>query len=72
MERIVAGASKEEIEVSRIGAEVLVHVRDAFRRIALPASIEGREIERIQLREIDQRAGIEHDARYQISIVTHY
>jgi arsenite-transporting ATPase len=45
------GASKEEVHVSRLGAEVLVRVRDADRRIALPASVEGREIERVQLRE---------------------
>jgi arsenite-transporting ATPase len=45
------GASKEEIEVSRTGPEVIVRVRDAHRRIALPASVEGRPIERVQLRE---------------------
>lgn len=45
------GASKEEIEVTRVGTEVLVRVRDAHRRVALPASIEGREIERVQFAE---------------------
>lgn len=45
------GASKEEVDVTRSGSEVVVHVRDAFRRIALPASIEGREIDGVQLRD---------------------
>ena len=40
-------ASKEEIEVTRVGTEVLVRVRDAHRRVALPASIEGRAIDRV-------------------------
>ena len=51
MEIALPGASKEEIEVTRVGPEVLVHVRDASRRIALPTSIEGREIERVELRD---------------------
>ncbi len=45
------GASKEEIEVTRVGTEVLIRMRDAQRRVALPASIEGREIERVQFAE---------------------
>jgi len=45
------GASKEEIDVTLAGQEVWVRVRDATRRIALPASVEGREIERVELRE---------------------
>ena len=45
------GASKEEVEVTRVGGEVLVRVRDATRRIALPESIGGREIDRVRLHD---------------------
>ena len=37
------GASKEEVEVRVVGAEMFVRVRDARRRIALPDSLVGRE-----------------------------
>jgi arsenite-transporting ATPase len=38
------GASKEEIEVSIHGGELLVRVRDAARRVALPESVAGRRL----------------------------
>jgi len=49
MEIELPGASKEELDVLAIGAELHIRVRDARRRIALPASLEGREIESVQL-----------------------
>jgi arsenite-transporting ATPase len=37
-------ASKEEVEVTAAGEDLLVRVRDAVRRVALPASIAGRAV----------------------------
>ncbi|MBW2384427.1 MAG: ArsA family ATPase [Deltaproteobacteria bacterium] len=51
MEIELPGASKEEVDVILAGAELHIRVRDARRRIALPASIEGREIESVRLTE---------------------
>lgn len=51
MEIDLPGASKEEVDVTRVGGEVLIRVRDASRRIALPGSIEGREIAGVELRD---------------------
>jgi len=45
------GASKEEVAVSPVGAELHVRVRDATRLIALPSSLEGRPIEEIRLHD---------------------
>jgi HSP20 family molecular chaperone IbpA len=45
------GASKEEIDVVKAGGDLHVHVRDAQRHIALPASLEGRDIESVELRD---------------------
>ena len=42
------GMTKDELEVVALGAELHVRVRDAARRIALPASLEGREIESVR------------------------
>ena len=33
------GATKDELEVRRVGSDLLVRVRDAHRRIALPDSV---------------------------------
>jgi len=41
--------SKEEIAITLAGAELFVRVRDACRRIALPESLVGREVEGSQL-----------------------
>lgn len=43
------GASKEELEVKLAGTDLWVRVRDARRRIALPESFVGRDIEKVQL-----------------------
>ncbi|MEE3329569.1 MAG: TRC40/GET3/ArsA family transport-energizing ATPase [Myxococcota bacterium] len=43
------GASKEEIDVVATGDELFVRVRDARRRVALPTSVVGREIEETRL-----------------------
>jgi len=43
------GARKEELEVGLRGDELFVRVRDAARRIALPASIAGRAVGRVRL-----------------------
>lgn len=43
------GASKEELEVKLAGADLWVRVRDARRRIALPESFVGRDIDKVQL-----------------------
>jgi arsenite-transporting ATPase len=43
------GASKEEIDVVATGDELFVRVRDARRRIALPTSLVGREVEETRL-----------------------
>jgi arsenite-transporting ATPase len=45
------GASKEEIDVVKVGGDLQVHVRDAQRHIALPESLEGRDIETVELRD---------------------
>jgi arsenite-transporting ATPase len=42
--------SKEEIDVSVHGGDLLVQVRDALRRIALPASLAGRPVDAVALR----------------------
>jgi arsenite-transporting ATPase len=42
-------AEKEEIEVTACGDELLLRVRDARRRIALPASLAGRAVEGVRL-----------------------
>jgi arsenite-transporting ATPase len=39
------GASKEEVAVTAVGGELFVRVRDARRRIALPDSLVGRNVE---------------------------
>jgi arsenite-transporting ATPase len=43
------GATKEEVEVSARGDELFVRVRDATRRIALPASLAGRSVRSARL-----------------------
>ncbi|MDG2048544.1 MAG: TRC40/GET3/ArsA family transport-energizing ATPase [Myxococcota bacterium] len=45
------GALLEEVKVSRIGDEVLLRVRDATRRLALPASVVGRALEQTRLQD---------------------
>jgi arsenite-transporting ATPase len=42
-------AVREEIDVTAIGDELLVRVRDAQRRIALPASVAGRPVAAVRL-----------------------
>jgi arsenite-transporting ATPase len=42
-------AAKEEVDVTAHGDELLVRVRDAQRRIALPASLTGRALEAVRL-----------------------
>lgn len=42
-------ASREEVEVESNGSELFVRVRDARRRISLPASLEGRSVKRAEL-----------------------
>ena len=49
MEIELPGASKEEIDILLVGADLHIRVRDARRRIALPSSLEGREIETVRL-----------------------
>jgi len=44
------GTSKEEVEVAATGRELLLRVRDAQRRIALPDSLIGRPVEESRLR----------------------
>jgi len=41
----LAHASADELEVTAVGSDLLVRVRDAQRRIALPDSISGRQVE---------------------------
>ncbi len=43
------GASKEELEVTARGADLLVRVRDATRIVALPGSVAGRAVRRARL-----------------------
>ncbi len=45
------GVTKEEIDVAATGSELFVRVRDAHRRIALPASLAGCGIDAVSLRE---------------------
>jgi arsenite-transporting ATPase len=45
------GASKEEVEVLARGGELFVRVRDAMRRIALPASLAGRPVRAARLED---------------------
>jgi arsenite-transporting ATPase len=45
----LAGATREEIDVTSLGDELLVRVRDAQRRVALPASVAGRPIDAVRL-----------------------
>lgn len=45
------GAAADEVEVVGRGDEILVRVRDAQRRVALPASVAGRAIDRVRLAE---------------------
>ena len=42
-------ATRDEIDVTAIGDELLVRVRDAQRRIALPASVAGRSVAAVRL-----------------------
>jgi arsenite-transporting ATPase len=51
MEIEMPGVSKEDVEVRLLGTELHVRVRDTRRRIALPASLEGRAIAEVELRE---------------------
>ena len=44
-------ATRDEIDVTAIGDELLVRVRDAQRRIALPASVAGRPVAAVRLAE---------------------
>jgi len=46
----LVGVEKGDVDVTLAGAELHVRVRDARRRVSLPASLEGREIERAELR----------------------
>ena len=46
----LVGAEKGDVDVTLAGAELHVRVRDARRRVSLPASLEGRAIERAELR----------------------
>ena len=46
----VPGISKDEIDVSMLGTDLHLRVRDSRRLIPLPDSIAGREIERVRLR----------------------
>jgi arsenite-transporting ATPase len=50
LELDLPGVPKEEIDVQVAGSDLLVRVRDATRRIALPASLSGRAVEGAQLR----------------------
>jgi arsenite-transporting ATPase len=45
------GARKEELEVGVRGDELFIRVRDASRRVALPASLAGRAVARVRLAE---------------------
>ncbi len=45
------GGSGEDLDVAAHGDELLVRVRDAQRRIALPASLAGRHVARVRLAE---------------------
>jgi arsenite/tail-anchored protein-transporting ATPase len=45
------GASKEEVDVTVHGGDLLVRVRDAHRRVALPESVAGRPIASVALRD---------------------
>lgn len=47
----VPHATQEEVEVLAHGGELLVRVRDAHRRISLPASVAGRRVESAQLHD---------------------
>ncbi len=42
------GASKEELEVTARGTDLLVRVRDAYRLVALPDSVAGRPVRSAQ------------------------
>jgi arsenite-transporting ATPase len=43
------GASRDDIDVTSLGDELLVHVRDVQRRIALPASVARRPVDAVRL-----------------------
>ena len=45
------GVSKEEIDVSTRGTDLIVRVRHTSRWIALPASVAGRPIVKVRLRD---------------------
>jgi HSP20 family molecular chaperone IbpA len=49
LELDLPGVSKEELEVAVRGEELFVRVRDAHRRIALPASVVGRAVAQARL-----------------------
>ena len=51
MEIDLPGTTGEEVDLLTTGSELHVRVRDARRRIALPASLEGRAIGQVVLRE---------------------
>lgn len=51
LEIAVGGVSKEEIDLRVRGDELLLRVRDAWRRIALPASVAGRRVAEARLRD---------------------
>ena len=44
-------AVREDIDVTLLGDELLVRVRDAQRRIALPASMAGRAVDSVRLND---------------------
>ena len=43
--------SPEEVDVVPVGRDLVVHVRDAQRLIALPDSVSGRAVEDVRLRD---------------------
>ncbi|MCG8592372.1 MAG: ArsA family ATPase [Proteobacteria bacterium] len=53
------GVKKEELDVTVIGDELLVQVRDAQRRIALPASVAGLQVASVRLQEAVLHVGFE-------------
>ena len=46
----LVGVEKSEVDVTLAGPELHVRVRDARRRVSLPASLEGRALEQATLR----------------------
>ena len=43
--------TRDDVDVTPAGSDLVVHVRDAQRLIALPDSVAGRSIEGVQLRD---------------------